>query len=214
MVQASVIKITPFLVTSSLFLLKYPRYVQINNIYVIFKCAPILSLIFFVFQNLKTSPRSDYSKRILTGLVLSGIADALICYKKFFLVAVALFGIAHLIYISSFGFKPLRLKIAFILGFIEFCLSYYLLPFVEDYTLKIILIGYVTILFSMIWRSISQVNLQSYHSLPSIFGAIGSILFGVSDVFLCYFMFAQKFEYGNIVVMSTYYYAQAGIALS
>lgn len=77
-----VIKITPFLVTSSLFLLKYPRYVQINNIYVIFKCAPILSLIFFVFQNLKTSPKSEYSKRILNGLVLSGIADALICYKK------------------------------------------------------------------------------------------------------------------------------------
>ena len=94
---------------------------------------------------------------------------------RYFLFAVALFGIAHLMYISSFGFRPLKLKIALILGFIEFCLSYYLLPFVKDYTLKVILMCYVTILFSMIWRSISQVKVASFKSLPVIFGAIGKI---------------------------------------
>lgn len=97
----------------------------------------------------------------------------LIFFLRYFLIAVALFAFAHLIYISSFGFKPLNLRLALILGIVEFCLAYYLLPFVKDYTLKIILMGYVTILFSMIWRSVSQVKSDSLNNLPRIFGAIG-----------------------------------------
>ncbi|CAF0826782.1 unnamed protein product [Brachionus calyciflorus] len=209
-------KFFPFFLSSSFFLIIYPRrYTQPNSIYIIFKCIPILSLALFVLFNLKKTENPDYLIRIFFGLVISAIADAVICSEKYFLVAVGLFALVHIIYLSSFGFRPFRLRIFLIIALIETCCFFYLIPFIKNYLLKYILTRYVTLLFMMIWRSISQINFYTgYNDWSKISGALGSILFGISDITLCYSMYAQNLEFGNLIIMSTYYYAQAGIAFS
>ncbi len=55
-----------------------------NLIYISLKVSPILSLIIFILTHngLKFSKEYSYSRRILYGLVLSLIADILICIER------------------------------------------------------------------------------------------------------------------------------------
>lgn len=76
------LKFSPFLATSSYFLYKYHKDNEVDSTYITLKCIPILCLAFFVFANYNQSSNKAYLKRILLGLVLSAIADAVICFQE------------------------------------------------------------------------------------------------------------------------------------
>jgi hypothetical protein len=80
------------------------------------------------------------------------------------------FGIAHFIYISSFGFRPFSIGTAVPVFAIELCVVAYIFPFIEDPPMKVIMPSYMTILFVMVWRSIVKYDSRD---IANIFGAIG-----------------------------------------
>jgi hypothetical protein len=80
------------------------------------------------------------------------------------------FGVAHTLYISSFGFAPLNLLTAVPVFTIEFCVVGYLYPFIDEPAMKIVLPSYMTILFVMVWRSIVKFD---WFDVASIFGSMG-----------------------------------------
>ena len=152
---------------------------------------------------------------------------------SYFLISVLLFAIAHIIYIYSFGFKPLRFDLFILIMLVHVCSCLYFVPYLKIPTLKIALPAYVTLLLVMVWRSMSRVNLKHidsyllagalgkyFHSVNFlkirliIFPYLGAILFGLSDLILCYNAFVQTIPFANFVIMFTYYYAQFGLALT
>lgn len=111
------------------------------------------------------------------------------------MVAVALFASVQVNYLTSFGLKPLRMDIAFIIIIVETIACFYLIPFIDIYMLKFILPGYVTLLFAMVWRSCARINLSGKHvDWPLVFAALGKI----SWRWKCLFIDLQKFLFKRV----------------
>lgn len=70
---------------------------------------------------------------------------------------------------------------------------------------------YSTLLLTMMWRSISRVQINN---LPKVFCAIAAIFFVISDGIIAFDMFYAPIKYSRVLIMSTYYLAQLGITLS
>ncbi len=71
-------KLLPFLVSSTVFLVKYAGKPNIDTTYLVLKCLPLISLCIFVFLNDGVKQSKVYSRLILCGLAISALADVLI----------------------------------------------------------------------------------------------------------------------------------------
>ncbi|XP_013097452.1 lysoplasmalogenase-like protein TMEM86A isoform X1 [Stomoxys calcitrans] len=177
----------------------------------ILKCAPIVSLMFFVvMKGFGLSKEYRYSQLILIGLIFSCGGDILLNIDMF-PHGMGSFGVAQIFYISAFGFKPLKWKLGlpfYVLGAIAVGLVFNRLEGVLIAGLPI----YGCLLLTMCWRSLARAVDQK--SSLFIFCAIGSILFVLSDSMIAIDMFLLKIPYARLWIMITYYLAQFAIALS
>lgn len=115
----------------------------------------------------------------------------------------AAFAAAHLLYLWAFGLRPLRpglLLVAFLTSAAYLSL---LLPHLEPAMAQPV-VAYAMVLAAMLWRGLACGGSAGH----------GALLFTVSDAVLAWNSFVRPLPQGRLVTMSTYYVAQALLALS
>ncbi|OAF69214.1 Lysoplasmalogenase [Intoshia linei] len=217
-------KLILFIQTVMIFFLIYPNDDSILNsnkeYHVLIKIFPIVSLIVFVILNgMKLSNIYTYPRRIMVGLMFSMVGDILMVYKEeYLLYGIFSFAMAHIYYSLAFGIIPSNhpksaTLIACTIFFIVRIMHPYLIN--EDFIKFVFLHVYASIIGYMCWRSIVRVNfLNDLWSWTKLSGCIGAILFFMSDIILCYNIFAEPIYESHKVIMITYYAGQMCIALS
>ncbi|XP_039490064.1 lysoplasmalogenase-like protein TMEM86A isoform X2 [Drosophila santomea] len=226
------LKLVPFLVTLVLYFSLVRQDPQGELWTTVLKCLPIFALVFYVVAK-GISPKKEYRRSvwILLGLVFSSGGDALLNINLFPFGMIS-FGVAHLFYISAFGWKPVKWIIGLVLyvavSLCKFCLlaiihlAYleYLKPLVVYYVHTklddILIIGvpiYCFLITTMLWRSLARA--VDSRNFLAVFCAIGAILFVISDALIAVTMFVGvPLPCARLQIMITYYAAQFAIALS
>ncbi|XP_017041738.1 lysoplasmalogenase-like protein TMEM86A [Drosophila ficusphila] len=205
-------KLVPFLVTLVLYFSLVRKDPQGELWTTVLKCLPIVALMFYVVAK-GISLKKEYRRSlwILLGLVFSSGGDALLNINLFPFGMIS-FGVAHVFYISAFGWKPVKWFIGIIL-YIAVTLFVY---FVHHNLDEILIIGvpiYCYLITTMLWRSLARA--VDSRTFLSIFCAIGAILFVISDALIAVTMFVGvPVPFARLQIMITYYAAQFAIALS
>ncbi|CAB3232714.1 unnamed protein product [Arctia plantaginis] len=167
------------------------------------KCAPVLCLLLVVVLHVAATPshKAWYARWVAVGLALSMLGDALLVWPQHFVAGMAAFGSAHVAYLAAFGFEQLSWRVG--LGLYA-ATTAYLSCVSPPAGLRVLVPAYAWLLATMTWRGTAKGHKA----------AVGSLLFLVSDAFLGYSLFGGPVPYKQVLVMSTYYLGQLGIALS
>ncbi|CAH8510881.1 unnamed protein product [Schistosoma turkestanicum] len=204
-----------FFKTFALFYVLYPKHESTMG-YCIFKCAPILSLIGFVYMyGVKIPNNYTYSLKILFGLLFSCLGDAFLVWPSLLIPGMAMFAITHILYICAFGFQRLKLSILFILLpillFVFVCVKDAL-----NGINAVVIPTYGFILVMMVWRALAQLTKHEY-SIPwtCMASAIGGVLFCLSDAILAVCLFSKNVApFQCNLILPTYYAGQLLISVS
>ncbi|XP_026474195.1 lysoplasmalogenase-like protein TMEM86A [Ctenocephalides felis] len=204
-------RLLPFLITAvSYFVLALPKD-QPSVLAVIVKCTPIYCLIYFV---LKAGVSTNKNKLAL-ALVFSSIGDAFLVWKEFFPHGMAAFGVAQVIYFTTFGFKPLKP----VLGAIWYLVGTALVALVFSNLKGILLYGlpiYAVLLVTMLWRATARHSFddKGCDKWLRLSGSIGAILFVISDGLIALSQFYMHIPNAQTYIMSTYYAGQLGLSMT
>ncbi|XP_041969342.1 lysoplasmalogenase-like protein TMEM86A [Aricia agestis] len=171
----------------------------------ILKCAPILCLLVCVLLRTRDAPSSQrgYGRAVCAGLALSVAGDALLVWDGEAQLALGLgaFAAAHVAYLCAFGWRPRRWRRGALLLAAAAAVGAALRP---PEALAPAVRAYALLLAAMAWRGTARPGRQR----------AGALLFLLSDAVLGYSLFGGSVPYKQVVVMSTYYLGQLGIALS
>ena len=207
--------LAPFLKTACIyFILDLPEGAPSLTATVV-KCLPIMALMMFVWaQGTQDNP---YNTRILLGLGLSCVGDALLVWQQrdmaFFLVGMLSFSCAQVAYMSAFGFHPFGLKELLMTAAITVPTQAVVLACVPTVLLLPVFI-YVQLLCIVLWRALARFNLRGEIPWRKIYAAVGMLLFTASDFLLGVNKFCHPLPYQDTLIMSGYYAAQMCVALS
>ena len=186
-----------------------PRWQQLPN-------TPLTTLLFLAVA--VTSSRgvpTSYKYSIVLGLAFSALGDAfLMPVRDHFVAGLASFLVAHLCYFWSFT-RDSRLaarRWPFVAwGGWGLLLVLWLWPGVAG-PLRFPVVLYAAALTTMAAQAASRA--VSRRELSALLAALGAGFFVVSDSVLAYQRFYHPVGSGHIIVLGTYFVAQAGIALS
>lgn len=180
----------------------------------VFKVAPILCLTWIVLR--KEIMRRE-TVLLLLALVFSMIGDFYLLWpKKHFLEGVMAFWVAQAIYIVSFGFKRVSWKSGLAAyGFNLLCLVV-ALNFIPSPPEKMAVTFYSFTLITVVWRALDRHLLNkeiSWHRRVS--GVVGTMVFCASDLCIALLQEGKMLPHTptQIIILSTYYIAQALIVL-
>ncbi|KAG8197980.1 hypothetical protein JTE90_029375 [Oedothorax gibbosus] len=179
------------------------------------KSLPVLCLAGFVlYHGMSLGEKHAYARRILLGLLFSCGGDILLIWPCCFIWGMLSFGIAHLLYISAFGMKPLNPTAGLVCATAGIAGSALLLEGCHgEFTIFVPL--YTFLLMFMVWRAVARVQLFSdLWTWTKLCSCGGGILFAMSDLVIGINMFKSPVPYSQTIIMVTYYAAQLGIALS
>ncbi|XP_016952225.1 lysoplasmalogenase-like protein TMEM86A [Drosophila biarmipes] len=205
-------KLVPFLVTLVLYFSLVRKDPQGELWTTVLKCLPIVALMFYVVAK-GISLKKGYRRSlwILLGLVFSCGGDALLNINLFPFGMIS-FGVAHVFYISAFGWKPVKWFIGSVL-YVAVTLFVY---FVHKNLDEILIVGvpiYCYLITTMLWRSLARA--VDSRTFLAVFCAVGAILFVISDALIAVTMFVGvPLPCARLQIMVTYYAAQFAIALS
>ena len=208
----------PFLKCCTIYcVLWLPEHEQPGLAPVLVKCMPVLSLMSFVFfQGVSNS----YNRKILAGLTLCCIGDALLVWQEFyeelFLLGMLMFAVAMCVYTSAFGFRPFGVKQCVLCVFLMTIFYGIFIPVLLHHTVLFIAVNvYITLLGLAEWRALAGVSREGGTiRWRKVYAAIGISLFLISDGILGISKFIQPILFHRFLVMSTYYSAQLFISLS
>lgn len=210
LLKTQILRFTPFF-NAVIFYFAFVQDQQADFWTTVVKCLPIVMLMLYVVvKGFDLTSAYRYSQRILLGLICSCAGDALLNINLF-LEGMGAFAIAHIWYISAFGWKPFRLPIGvalYIFGTVVISLAFNRLHGVLAIGVPI----YAALLTTTCWRALARA-LQKPSFLNS-FCAVGTVLFLLSDSVIAINMFLTPVPYSRIIIMSTYYTAQFAIAFS
>lgn len=208
-------KLVPFFKTVAIYFVLYIPVDRPSLFAAVIKCLPIVSLIIFVLlHGMSLADEYAFSRRILSGLVLSCIGDALLVWPEYFVHGMAAFGVAHVIYTYAFGFKPFNAALGAILYTLCALVTAVLMPGLSG-VLAIGIPVYNCLLVTTVWRAIARVQLfEELWTWTKLCSCAGGIMFAVSDAMIGIHHFYHPILYSQTLIMVTYYAAQLGIALS
>ncbi len=187
-------------------------YLKKEFLFRIFKPLTTILIIYNVFL-VEIHISELYRNIILVGLLFSLMGDILLMWEIFFIYGLLSFLLTHILYIYGFYLNITEFKftifeiILVITGLMYF---QYLQPKLGK--LKFPVLIYISIIVFMgIFAHQLHINLNT---IQSHFAIIGSILFIISDAALAFNKFALPFKLAQVLVLSTYYFAQYFITLS
>ena len=183
------------------------------------KILPILCLCGFVsLQGISLEKEHNYSRRILLGLIFSGIGDVFLVWKNtYFIHGMAAFGIAHILYIRAFGLQAKNWFVGMLCLLPGFLMYYVCYPGLKG-TLVIAVFVYGCIITGMMWRAITCVQNQIEENglcrWTRMSACIGAALFYLSDNIIAINKFCFPVPGSRALIMTTYYAGQMFIAVS
>ncbi|MGA0941398.1 MAG: lysoplasmalogenase [Flavobacteriaceae bacterium] len=172
--------------------------------YGIAKSLTTIAIIFFASGN---RSMSRLSAQMVTALIFCLLGDIALIWDHLFLLGVAFFLIAHLLFIralsSRFGFRLAPVALIFALALI-LGMSFYLWSGLDN-TLKIAIPIYATVIGLMGAQAIS-IGLRRRSSIRTQI-ALGGTLFILSDALLGINAFKEPFDFSGVFILSTYWAA-------
>ncbi|KAF2905974.1 hypothetical protein ILUMI_00205 [Ignelater luminosus] len=208
-------KLVPFFKTLAIYFVVFIPQDQPSLLATVLKCLPIISLVVFIILHTKstgTDPR--FAKLIIAGMLFGCVGDACLIWPGYFDTGVLSFLIGHLIYIYAFGFKPLNLPVGIVCYACAIMGVLFFWPDIQD----VLLVGvpvYSIVLMTMVWRVAARVQFsEDQWTWSKLWTCLGGISFAVSDFFVGMDHFRGSFEYDQLIIMTTYYGGQLGLALS
>ncbi|XP_017778608.1 PREDICTED: lysoplasmalogenase-like protein TMEM86A isoform X2 [Nicrophorus vespilloides] len=210
-----ILKLVPFFAAIILYFSVFIPHTEPTYLAALIKCLPIITLMIFVvwyskFSNVRVQA---YGRRIFFGLLFSCIGDYCLIWPDYFPLGMLSFAIGHINYITAFGFSTRNLPVAVVTYTITALGCLYLMPGLTGILIPGVPI-YSIILNTMMWRAVSRMNNGKPITSTKILTAIGAVCFVVSDLIIGLDRFKFKIPYDQELIMSTYYVAQFGIALS
>lgn len=145
------------------------------------------------------------------GLLVSSLADAVIEFS--FLGGLVTFLVAHLFYIAAFTRVEPRWRLARLAPVAVWAALVLPALYAGAGALRVPVLIYATVIFVMIWRAAAAVSSMSIRD-PGVIGLLGAILFGVSDTLLGVNRFVTPIPAADVIVVGSYWVAQALIAVS
>lgn len=208
-------KLVPFMNTLGVYFILFLPSDEPSAFAMLIKCLPIMSLIVFVLlHGISLQPEYSFSRQIALGLLFSCIGDACLVWPNFFLPGMVSFGVAQVMYISAFQFKPLKLNV----GVAIYVISALALAILRSNLSGVFLIGvpvYAFLLSTMTWRTIARIdNKLGPVSCLRYLTCLGGLLWLISDGVLGFHLFYSTLPNAQWLIMGTYYMGQLGIALS
>jgi len=211
-------KLVPFFKTVAIFFVLFGNGSSLSSIfYCIIKCLPIVSLMIFVLlHGMNFSEAYAYSRKVLLGLIFSCIGDAFLVWKHsiYFMCGIVMFALAQLMYTSAVGLKPFNPYAGTVCAVLAVGMYTYMLP---GMTGAMVYLGaaYCVLIFTMVWRAVARVQFfDDLWTWTKLCSCMGAICFVVSDIVISLNKFCFPVPHSHIAIMSTYYAAQLGIALS
>lgn len=190
---------------------------------VILKGLASLCFVLFGILSSKLCPDSDFSRLIVTGLVLGMIADVLLNLRfvlkkagqKIFLVGILVFLSGHILYLAALIPKCGNLWLCIAIGIVLTALILWRIfkHISAKPAFKIFGVFYIGAIVIM-----NCVALGAYITSPSASSAVfvaGAVLFLISDIVLILNTFGSESKFSlRITNLSLYYLGQLMIALS
>lgn len=179
------------------------------------KSLPVVCLCGFVLiHGMSLGEKHAYARRILSGLIFSCIGDVMLIWPCCFMWGMISFGVAHLLYISAFGMKPVNSLAGLVCAAAGMAATLILISGCHGPYFVLVPL-YTFLLMFMVWRAVARVQLfEDLWTWTKLCSCGGGILFAISDCLLGLNMFHSPIPYANMLIMVTYYAAQLGIALS
>ncbi|CAK8697898.1 unnamed protein product [Clavelina lepadiformis] len=221
-------RLVPFLKTACIYLVLVPEINPPTIVVAVLKCLPTLTLCIFVlwYDGFSFTSKNQYSRCVLAGLLLSMLGDFCLVWadEGYFLHGAASFAVAHVMYICAFGLKPLRPSLYVKMLPLMAVVYWYIYNGLTDTGLKVAVLCYIMIILFMNWRALAKikclddvragVNGSSHKKWTELVACLGAISFCISDTCLAINRFHSDVPHQRWIVMTTYYLAQLGIALS
>ena len=143
--------------------------------------------------------------------------------ERFFLPGLILFLLGHIFYIAGFGMpippegsEIIALLIAVILivvsGWVYVMLANGMQSSGKD-RMRIPVLIYTIVISLMLFSALMTLFREEWMLLPSILVSVGALLFLVSDIMNAWVRFVHPISNQRLWVMSTYHFAQIGIAV-
>lgn len=168
--------------------------------------TPVAILSLIVFR----SVQKEGSRLAAFGLALSAVADGVIEWS--FLGGLVVFLLAHLFYIAAFVAVDRRMRFSRLIPVAVWAAV--VLPLIASRAgaLGAPVLIYGLVIFTMIWRAAAAASFSGWNA--SVMGLCGALLFGLSDSLLGYSRFVGPLPASRLLVLGTYWSAQALIAAS
>jgi len=208
-------KLVPFFKTVAIYFVLSIHAERPSLLAMLIKCLPIISLIVFVLlHGMSLGDEYTFSRRILTGLLFSCVGDALLIWPQYFIYGMGAFAVAQIMYTAAFGFKPLNAPLGIALYVLGTVAVLFLMPGLHG----VLAVGvplYSVLLMTMIWRATARVQFfEELWTWTKLCSCAGGIVFGISDNLIAFNQFYKPLPHAEVLIMTTYYAAQLGIALS
>lgn len=175
------------------------------------KGIPVAALIIL----LAAGGRDRYTVLVMAGLAFSLAGDLLLELPgDLFVPGLAAFLVGHLFYNAAFLVRCRRLLLLRLLPLLAWATGIYLLLAPRLGELALPVLGYVCVLFSMMWRAAALPGTAGMARTAARLALGGALLFGLSDSLLAIGKFLGPFPWLDYPVILTYWLGQAGIALS
>lgn len=156
--------------------------------------------------------QSRAGKRLAAiGLLVSSLADAVIEFS--FIGGLVTFLVAHLFYIAAFTRVEPRWRLARLAPVALWAALVLPALYAGAGAMRVPVLVYAAVIFVMIWRAAAAARSMSIRD-PGVIGLLGAILFGVSDTLLGVNRFVTPIPAADVIVVGSYWVAQALIAAS
>jgi len=220
MISRILSRLYPFVICVIIYFIAWLPKENPSVISTLIKCLPIFGLLYFVkHQKLSFAKEHAYQRRVFLGLVFSCLGDAFLVWDGRSLIytyaGIVAFGVAHLAYISAFGFSKPYYWFKGVPFFSTCAATLALFYSLLDGVLLAFASAYIMVIYCMGWRAFAKVDIfERNWSWNRLCACIGAILFMMSDFLIGINMFHTPIPMSRLLIMSTYYVSQALIAVS
>ncbi len=211
--------VLPVLAVTVFFLIRAEFRKAQRQIYVIKPVATLLVIAVALLSFREVRVNLTYTVGALVGLTLSFGGDIALMFqtnRKAFMIGLALFLLAHVVYAVTFtlllGSMGAIVWLA-ALVLVALGVGIYLVFRSGLGTMKVPVIVYITVISVMVNQAVATFNSSAFSAGQAWMIAIGAVLFYISDVILAANRFWKPFQY-NRISLAFYYAGQFLIALA
>ncbi len=99
-------------------------------------------------------------------------------------MAVGLFAFVHILYTTTFGFKPLRMLLGILVYTLMVGVASYVLPKIGQMELKMVFPIYMFLIHTMLWRALAKLNLKNIRYVQIMIALGKSIIRNIDSKYL------------------------------